>query len=84
MTSHAFSEVSPAELDAVTGGNIAAIGQQIGGLVDRFTGGTGKGAQLGGQIGGLIQSFVGGGQAPQQPPPQQPGPETSVRVQTGG
>lgn len=43
--------------------NPAAIGQQIGGLVDQFapklTGG--KGAALGGQIGGLVSSFMGGG-----------------------
>ena len=49
------------DLHHVTGGaDPGAIGSQIGGLVDSFTGGTGKGAQIGGQIGSFVQSFVGG------------------------
>lgn len=36
----------------------AAIGGQIGGLVDMFTGGNGQGAKLGGGIGALIKSFL--------------------------
>jgi hypothetical protein len=65
MPSHQPTETLPAlstgDLEQVSGGNIAAIGQQIGGLVDQFAGTGGKGAQLGGQIGGLIGSFFGGG-----------------------
>jgi hypothetical protein len=87
MTTHAFTDVSPADLDAVTGGSAAAIGQRIGGLVDSFTGGSGKGAQIGGQIGGLVDSFIGrrrGGGEGGGPPPQESGDQTSVSVQTGG
>ena len=47
-------------LEHVTGGiNPGAVGQQIGGLVDSFTGGGGEGAAIGGQIGGLVGSFLG-------------------------
>jgi hypothetical protein len=51
-----------AELTNVTGGmDAGAIGGQIGGLVDSFTGGKGEGAQMGGKIGNLVQSFLGSG-----------------------
>lgn len=60
MTNTQFPSLSQAELDQVAGGfNIGQIGQQIGGLVDSFTGGQGKGAQMGGQIGGFIQQLIG-------------------------
>lgn len=92
MMNDSLPALSSAELAQVTGGNIGAIGQRIGGLVDRFTGGSGRGAQIGGQIGGLIQSFLGrrgggegGGGAPGGGGPGGggPGEETSVRVTQG-
>lgn len=47
-------------LEHVTGGiDPGAVGQQIGGLVDSFTGGGGQGSAIGGQIGGLVGSFLG-------------------------
>jgi len=52
--------LSTTELARTTGGlDIAGIGGQIGGLVDQFTGGGGKGTALGGQIGGLVQNLIG-------------------------
>ena len=57
-TTEELEPITTHELTQVTGGSGAAIGGQIGSLVDSFTGGNGQGAQLGGQIGGLVDSFL--------------------------
>ena len=87
-----FPTIASHDLETVSGGfdlsslmnlNFGQIGQSIGGLIDSFSGGSGKGAQMGGQIGSLIQQFMGmfsgGGQqqagAPQAGAPQAGAPQ---------
>ncbi len=55
-----LSTLTTTELAQTTGGlDAGALGGQIGGLVDQFTGGNGKGAQMGSQIGGFVQNLIG-------------------------
>lgn len=58
--SHELPTLTTTELAQTTGGlDAGALGGQIGGLVDQFTGGNGKGAQMGSQIGGFVQNLIG-------------------------
>jgi hypothetical protein len=61
MNHDELTSIAAADLEYVIGGiNIGGIAQKIGGLVDRFTGGS-KGTEIAGQIAGIAQRFGGEG-----------------------